>query len=318
MLPKVTVLMPVYNATEFLGEAVESIVSQSFCDLELVVIDDGSDEPLDAILDQFKDDRIVLVRQENQGLTRALNRGIRMARGTFIARMDGDDVSLPDRLQIQVTEMESNLKMDLVGSYFDVIDAAGNLTERKEPFTDPIYRLWRLQFHNNYGHGTVMLRKDALIKAGMYDERLRYAQDYDLWSRLSAKNNTKMIPKALYRYRLIQESSQSSVKNYEAQLANAIMISDRNLKACNPALTADECVLIRTLYWKFQLEHVSVRGLSLIPNTLAGFCRRYGIEGQDKSALYRSVVRDALEEVQTSLLSPSEKKATVAKIQSWC
>jgi len=318
MLPKVTVLMPVYNATEFFGEAVESVLNQSFCDFELVMIDDGSDEPLDEFLGEFKDDRIVLVRQENQGLTRSLNRGIRMARGSLIARMDGDDVSLPDRLQRQVGEMESDWKLDLVGSYFDVIDAAGNLTERKQPFTDPVYRLWRLQFHNNYGHGTVMLRKEAIVKAGMYDERLRYAQDYDLWSRLSAKDNTRMIPEALYRYRLIQESSQSSVKNYETQLANAIRISDGNFKACNPDLTTEECVLIRTLYWKFQLEHVSVRGLSLIPNTLAGFCRRYGIESEDKSALYLSVVRDAVEEVQTSLLSPSEKKATVAKIQSWC
>jgi glycosyltransferase involved in cell wall biosynthesis len=238
--PKVTVLMSVYNGQDFLAEAIQSILDQSYGDFEFLIIDDGSTEPLDHILHRYKDKRIVIRRQKNMGLTRSLNKGLSLARGEYIARMDADDVSLPNRLENQVHELDADSGLDLVGCFFDIVDGEGRLIERKELITDPVYRLWRLQFHNNYGHGTVMLRKRSVLDAGSYDENLSYAQDYDLWSRISTRNNTGIIPEVLYLYRMVEDGMQASVKNYEVQLTNALGVSNRNLMACNPSLNEKE------------------------------------------------------------------------------
>ncbi len=250
MNPKVTVLMSVFNGEEFFPAAVESILGQSFGDFEFLIIDDGSSEPINKILHAYNDDRITLHRQENMGLARSLNKGFRLARGKYVARMDADDISTPDRLKIQVAAFDGQPDLDLVGSFFDVVDGLGQVIERKELITEPIYRLWRLQFHNNYGHGTMMLRTSAVLKVGMYDESLRYAQDYDLWSRLSRKENTNIVPDVLYYYRMVEQSQQASVKNYDEQLAAAVLISNRNLKQCNPGLADAGCMEVRALYWR--------------------------------------------------------------------
>jgi glycosyltransferase involved in cell wall biosynthesis len=294
---KLTVLMSVFNDQGYLTQAIESILGQSYSDFEFLIIDDGSTQDLEA-LSSFSDSRIVIHRQANIGLTRSLNKGIAMASGEFIARMDADDISAPERLQAQISEIESDPKLDLVGSFFEIVDDQGMLIERKELITDPIYRLWRLQFHNNYGHGTVMFRKKAVMDVGMYNESLMYAQDFDLWSRLSQRNNTSVVPEVLYSYRLIQHGQQASVKNYDAQLATAIDISNRSLAVSNPLLSHHDCKEIRALYWKFQLNEVTTRGLELIPSTLDGFCSRYGVNGNQRQRLEDKVRSDISNELK--------------------
>jgi hypothetical protein len=297
---RVTVLMSVFNDRGYLVEAVQSILDQTFRDFEFLIIDDGSSEPLDTSLPVYADNRIVFVRHANMGLTRSLNRGLSLATGAYIARMDADDVSLPGRLEAQVRLLDANSHLDMVGAFFDVIDHDGNLLERKELIEDPVYRLWRLQFHNNYGHGTMMLRKTSIMEAGMYDETLSYAQDYDLWCRLSTARNTAIVPEVLYQYRMVKSSEQASVRNYDAQLATAVGISDRNLMACNPALDTEGCIEVRALYWKFQRSAVSLAGLEALPATLEGFCRRFTIEGTEEERLRERVLRDALQELEES------------------
>ena len=200
--PKVTVLMSVFNGSAHLRPSVESILNQTLSDFEFLIIDDGSSEPVSEIILDYQDDRIRLVRQENCGLTRSLNKGLNLARSPLIARMDADDISLPERLEIELEMITRNQELDFVGTFFDVIDECENLVQKKELIRDPVYRLWRLMFHNNYGHGTMLFRKSAVINAGMYDVSLRFAQDYDLWSRISKKNNNTIIPEYLYRYRM--------------------------------------------------------------------------------------------------------------------
>lgn len=297
---RVTVLMSVYNDRGYLAEAIQSVLNQTYRDFEFLVIDDGSLEPIETRLHAYQDNRIVCVRHENRGLTRSLNRGLTLARGEYIARMDADDVSLPDRLATQVALLDANPDLDMVGTFFDVVDHDRNLLERKELIIDPVYRLWRLQFHNNYGHGTMMLRKQAVISAGMYDESLSYAQDYDLWCRLSTARNTAIVPRVLYHYRMVKSSDQASVRNYDAQLATAVAISDRNLSACNPQLGEQGCIEVRTLYWKFQLPEVSPAGLKALPATLEGFCQRFHVQGQEKDKLRERVLSDALQELHAT------------------
>jgi len=298
--PKVTVLMSVYNGQDFLAEAVQSILDQTYGDFEFLIIDDGSTEPLNHILHSYKDNRIVIRRQENMGLTRSLNKGLFLARGEYIARMDADDVSLPNRLETQVHELDEDSGLDLVGCFFDIVDGENRLIERKELITDPVYRLWRLQFHNNYGHGTVMLRKKSVLDAGSYDENLSYAQDYDLWSRISTRNNTGIIPEVLYLYRMVEDGMQASVKNYEIQLTNALRVSNRNLMACNSRLSEKDCQEVRALYWKCGRECISVRAVELLPGLFEGFCRRFGIVNGERSRLAQNIAVDAIAEAEKS------------------
>jgi len=310
--PKITVLMSVYNGQEFLDEAIQSILSQTFGDFEFLIIDDGSTEPLDHLTRGYKDNRIVVKRQENKGLTRSLNKGLSLAQGEYVARMDADDVSLLNRLEKQAHELDSDSGLDLVGCFFDIVDGQGLFVERKELITDPVYRLWRLLFHNNYGHGTVMFRKESVLNAGLYDANLLYAQDYDLWSRLSTKNNTRIIPEVLYHYRLLEAGQQVSVKNYDVQLANALRVSDRNLMACNPKLSKEDCAEVRALYWKCGCDSISVQTVELLPDLLEGFCRRFGITNEEKSKLAQNAAVDAISEAEESQsLTLIEKKQIV-------
>lgn len=316
--PKITVLMSVYNDQGYLACAVESILEQTYEDFEFLIIDDGSTGPLDA-LDRFRDSRIRIHRHDNIGLTRSLNRGIALASGEFIARMDADDVSLPDRLKSQITEFDSHPSLDLVGTFFDMVDADSNLIERKTLIVDPVYRLWRLQFHNVFGHGTMMFRKSAVTAVGMYDENLLYAQDFDLWSRISGPRNTTIVPDVQYLYRMNSDGNQASVKNYDAQLQTAIRTSTRNLTACNPDLSECDCEEVRALYWKFQQEKVSVRGIALIPPTIDGFCRIHGIEGKDRSQLVQKICRDVRDELLVAYhLNEQEKRQLKLKLDSFC
>jgi glycosyltransferase involved in cell wall biosynthesis len=291
--PKVTVLMAVFNGLAHLRPAIESILNQTLTDFEFLIIDDGSSEPVSKIILDYDDDRIRLVRQENNsGLTRTLNRWLVQAQSEYIARMDADDVSLPERLEIQFGVFTRNRELDFIGTFYDVVDEHENLIQKKELITDPLYRLWRLMFHNNYGHGTMMFRKSSVVSAGMYDVSLRFAQDYDLWSRISRKNNNMIIPAYLYHYRMDTKGCQASIKNYEAQLNAAIWISDRNLKSCNPDLDESDLIDLRSLYWEFQLPEVSDRAPELALRTQEKFCDKYGVDFHDRALLRNKVVED--------------------------
>jgi len=145
---------------------------------------------------------------------------------------------------------------------------------------------------------------------------LLYAQDYDLWSRISQKDNTGMIPEVLYHYRMFEKSGQASVRNYDAQLAAAIDISNRNLQACNPSLSDTDCMEVRALYWKFQIDGVTVKGLKALPDTLEGFCHRYKINAVDQRNLIKKVTRDVCAEAEKSnLIPPGDKQHVIDELE---
>jgi glycosyltransferase involved in cell wall biosynthesis len=310
-VPKVTVLMSVFNGIDYLERAVESILNQSFRDFEFVIINDGSTQPVIPVIERYSDARVILINQENKGLTSSLNRGLSLSRGDYIARMDSDDISLPNRLEIQWAAMESDPNLDLVGSFYEVIDGSGKVCEVKTLIQDTAYRLWRLQFHNVYGHGTVMLRKRKVLTAGGYDEKLTFAQDYDLWSRLCDLDNTLIIPKVLYQYRLVDQGTQSSVAHYESQLANAARTSDRNLKRCNPGLSWKDCEEVRAVFWKFQQSAISERGLELLVPTLEGFLEGFNVPQPQRQRLAKKVLYDVIGEINGDQSIPKANKESL-------
>lgn len=210
---KVSVVMAVHNGERFLSEAIESILDQTFKDFEFIIIDDGSTDKTPKILEKYskKDERIRLIAQNNQGLTKSLNRGISKARGKYIARMDADDVSLPERLETQYEFMERNEEVVMCGTLAEEVDENGKkLSGKKAPKlyldslpTDPHEIRRAILRRNPFVHPSIMARRQALIKTGGYDESLAYSQDYDLYLRLIQKGQLANIPLKLIRFRRV-------------------------------------------------------------------------------------------------------------------
>lgn len=222
--PGITVLTSVYNAERFVKESIESILNQTFTDFELVVIDDGSTDGSSAIVDALaeQDGRVVLIRQENVGLTRSLNRGLGRARGELVARHDADDISLPERLQVQWDYMKSHPGCAVVGSRYEKIDDAGKVIKIARPSSSDFPIRKRLLDKNAIPHPGAMFRRALVESVGGYDETLSAAQDYDLWCRLSAHGSLHNIPRVLFRRRVHEAQVGISRKREQEDCRNRI------------------------------------------------------------------------------------------------
>jgi len=208
MPPVVSVLMPVYNAGRHLEQAMQSILTQSLRDLEVIAVDDGSTDGSDALLAQFTagDGRVRTVRQTNGGIGAALNHAIRLATGAYLARMDADDVSAPTRLEEQVDFLKRNPRIDMVGSAMTVFWAGGEHLVRY-PLDHESIRAEML-FRPPFSHPTILVRR-ALAERGAYryEEGRRYAEDVELWVRLARVATLANMRKSLLRYRAHDQQS---------------------------------------------------------------------------------------------------------------
>lgn len=199
---KVTVLMSVYNGEKYLHEAIDSILNQTFKDFEFIIINDCSTDDTAKILESYKDSRIRIVTNEkNIGVAKSLNKGLQLAQGRYIARMDADDISALNRLQKEVDFLHAHEDCAVVGTFTTIIDENSQpLLRYERPIEDADIQksLWK---ENCLAHGSVMMRKQALDDIGIYDESIKRAQDYDLWLRLSEKYHLANIPEYLYSVR---------------------------------------------------------------------------------------------------------------------
>ena len=203
--PFVSVLMSVYNGQEFLNEAIDSILKQTYQNFELIIINDASTDKTPEILRAVTDDRLrIITMRTNVGLVDALNFALTEAKGSLIARMDADDISQPERLALQVKEMSSDPSLVLLGTSVEYIDAHGRLL-RIENFNTDNTALQRIlaEEGNHFCHSSVMLRAEAVRKVMGYRSLAgRYAQDYDLWLRLAEVGTVANLPEPLLRYRV--------------------------------------------------------------------------------------------------------------------
>jgi len=209
--------MSVYNEKEFyLKEAVKSILNQSFSDFEFIIIDDGSDDNnCLRTLKEFveKDERIKFIRNDtNIGLTKSLNKALALAGGTYIARIDSDDIADPHRLEKQLQFMEANPSYALCGSWAYFIDQDGKITGEKRSPTDYERIKKRFIFFNFFTHSSLFFRKDIAMGLDGYNENLKKAQDYDFILKISAKYPVAVLPEFLCSNRLHKESISSSSK----------------------------------------------------------------------------------------------------------
>lgn len=211
--PVVTVLIPVHNGEAYVGFAVDSILGQTLSDFELIVIDDGSTDDTARIIDSYHDPRLRLLTNDGCiGVSASRNRGLEVAAAPYVAFLDADDVAYPDRLEKQVTFLESHPDVVLVGCHLDYIDADGNFLFSEnscqrpcEPDKLRIELLRRACILPSTATG----RKSALLEEGGFPA-MDYAEDHDLWCRLAVKHDLAVMPDRLVAYR--QHPNQATFK----------------------------------------------------------------------------------------------------------
>lgn len=222
--PMVTVLMSVYNGEKYLREAIDSILTQAFRDFEFLIINDASTDRSREIILSYSDPRIRLIdNEENIGLTRSLNKGLELAKGKYIARMDADDISMPERLEKQVRFMEENPDIAVLGSWAWVIDENNRINGELRTLTDFDLLFLEIFFSNPFVHSSTLMRTAFINKIGGYDKQYERTQDYDLWVRVIANGGKVLnVPEFLIKYRShLENISTKKFKQQEdlAQLA---------------------------------------------------------------------------------------------------
>ena len=251
MNPDVSVVMSVYNGGAFLGQAIESILGQSHSNFEFIVIDDGSSDDTADIVASYRDRRLRLIRHaENAGLAARLNEGFAAASGRYIARMDADDVSLPERLARQMTFMNAHAYVGACGTWIEV--AGEGLKQRWEyPQSHRVIHA-RLLFDCAMAHPTVMFDRLRLQKARLsYDSSYPCAQDYDLWCRAVHDLSLANIPEVLLVRRL--HRGQIGCRDADAQQRWAATIRRKQLERLGIRPTDEQVALheaISTWSWK--------------------------------------------------------------------
>ncbi len=203
--PIVSVVMSVFNGEPFLRTAVESILNQTMSEFEFIVINDGSIDDSEAILDSYRkaDSRIRVTTQENRGLVESLNRGCALASGKYIARMDADDIAVCDRLQQQITFMDEHPDVGLLGGAIEYIDASGRVFRScRHPLGDEAIRDAMDRLEGSFCHPATVMRKDIFKLAGGYRASFFGAEDYDLWLRIGGRSKLANLAEVVLQYRI--------------------------------------------------------------------------------------------------------------------
>lgn len=233
--PKISVVMPVYNTDEMpLRRSIESILNQTYGNFEFLIINDGSVNNVKDVVLSYDDERIIYIENEsNKGIEYSLNRGFKLAKGEYIARMDSDDYSYPQRFEKQINLMDSDLSIDLSTGAMKVFDEYNNRTfvyGDADISNDYLYQKVCLCFNVNFVcHPLVMIRRALVEKYNLYySEDYKYAEDYELWSRCFKNLKIVNIPEVLLIY--YRSTNSVSVKHNKLQRINALRISLDNLK----------------------------------------------------------------------------------------
>lgn len=222
--PLVSVLIPVYNPGIYLNAALDSILGQTYQNIEVIAVNDGSTDDSVAVLERYQrqDRRFRYINQQNQGLSTAINRAMGLASGEFIARMDADDTCAKTRLESQIDYLIKHPEIGIVGAQHQVVRPSGEVISVSNYPTEPAALEWIFFFLNAMSHPTVLMRREAVSIVGEYSLKYRVAQDYEYWTR-AVINGIRIanLPDILYRYRTWQKNT-STV--YPAQQVQAMKL----------------------------------------------------------------------------------------------
>lgn len=224
----ISVVMSVYNSDKYLDEAIKSILSQTYTDFEFIIIDDGSTDNSCSIIEKYclSDSRIVLIKQQNHGLIYSLNKGIKIASGEYIARMDADDISFVDRLETQIAFLNNNPEIGICGTGIELFGDSFN----QDSFSPETHEqaIVKLLFRSPLSHPTVMFRRSIIEKHNLnYSADYMHCEDYELWSRWADFSKIANISRVLLKYRI--HNQQISVRKSEEMLKNHLKVTDKLL-----------------------------------------------------------------------------------------
>ncbi len=232
--PKVSVILPVYNANRYLRRAIESILDQSYQNLEVIIIDDGSTDDSFKIIKHYADNdqRIIAITRDNLGLTHTLNEGLSIAEGIYVARMDSDDIAYSNRIEKQVRYLQKHPKVKLVGSsYLMINEHSLPIDYVNTPTNHDTITSMLLDGSCPISHPTVLFCREAIHAVGAYRKGYESAEDLELWLRLTETSEVSNLPDILMKYRIHPKSISAS--NQDQQISNTI-------KATNEARTRRE------------------------------------------------------------------------------
>ncbi|HEU0119608.1 MAG TPA: glycosyltransferase [Bryobacteraceae bacterium] len=221
-MPLVSVVMSVFNCKPYVRDAIDSILAQCYSNFEFIIIDDGSTDGSTEILIEYDRNHanVSLLRQENSGLIESLNRGCALANGTYIARMDADDVALTDRLARQVAYLEQHPNVAAVGGAVRYMNTAGELLHLSSLNESSAEIRRRLLDGSPMYHPAVLMRRDAFLRVGGYRKAVVDAEDYDLWLRLSDKYDLANLPEVVLHYRV--HAQQVSMRKCKRQALGSL------------------------------------------------------------------------------------------------
>ncbi len=283
--PTISVVMPVHNGERFLREAVESILTQTWTDLEMIVVDDGSTDGTPVILEQLakEDSRVVVITfPVNRGVSEAANEGCRRSRGRFIARMDADDVSLPERLEKEVAFLEANPDVSVVGAWVRRIDEHGTPGAVQTLPCEPALVAWSMVFFNSIAHPTALFRREALTLEAVYTSEYPRTEDYALLSVLSRQTRLANIGEVLLHYRVW---SGNMSKNPD-QFRQAARVVCAHARALGVGITEAEAAQLQGLARNsYPGEEEDIRRLSRIILELHSAVSRHVPAGADTSLM---------------------------------
>ena len=286
--PLVTILMPVYNAERFLKRAIDSILSQTYKNIEFLIIHDGSTDSSLEIIRSYKDDRIVLVENDkNRGLIYSLNIGLERSKGKYIARMDADDVSFPERIKKQCNFLEKNLNVGILGTYIQdeskfkvYANSKLNSNELKA----------RVIFNNIFNHPTIMFRNSFLRENKIsYNPDYTHAEDYNLWLFSLKQTEFAILNEPLLFYE--NHQTQVSYIYDQEQKKSLIKTQKEFFKSINLDLNESEIEIHRRLFYQdhlFNLEFLTA-------------AEKWLIKINESVEFQKIVTKDALEKT-TSLI----------------
>lgn len=288
-MPRISVIMPVYNNAMYLQEAVNTILWQTLKDLELIIIDDGSTDGSAGIIHDLKDTRVKKIfHSVNMGIVTSLNQGLDLAQGEYIARMDSDDAAALNRLEVQAYFMDQNPHIDICGTGYTT-NYLGPV--KLNPMHHEEIKVWLL-FHSCLLHPSVMMRRSSIDRLGIrYDYNYPHAEDYELWNRLSSTAQLANVPHNLMYYRT--HGGQISNKHRVIQDDSARRIRQRQLAQLGIQLSDDEyAIMTRLAEYRVNPENYeNYRTATDFANWLIEQNRRYQAFDQElfKVALSRCI-----------------------------
>lgn len=239
---KISVIMPVYNGEKYLKEAIDSVLSQTFKDFELIIINDCSTDTTIDVINSYNDERIILINnEENLGIAKNLNKGIEISKGKYIARMDADDICYSHRLERQYNFMEKNRDIGMCGSNVELFT---NDTIRLHVCPQQHNEIKVLQIFNSaFTHPAVMINKEILDKYNLrYDEFYEGMEDYELWIRMSRVTKLANIDEVLLKYRIHANQVTKNITNQ--QLEKMKLIRTRTLNEIDFNFTDEDAELL--------------------------------------------------------------------------